>query len=84
MSDSDVTPIKKQTGFELVLDELKLVRGTLKDIANDVLELRSIENRVGKLETRMTKHEIAAHMMPLVFSSLALAATLWMALHSVK
>lgn len=85
-SEEERTPLESPYSLKAVVGKLDSISKAIGDVANDQTAsrpmLESLTREVSHLSSRVTALELSSRWMPLVFSSLAIAISIWGALRS--
>lgn len=81
MSEDDLTPVKRQTNWDLVFERLASTEAAARDAANESIQTRSevagFRQELASFRTRLSAIEAERVWIPIVFSSLAIALSLF-------
>lgn len=83
MDETEVTPAKSQSQWELVFDELTELKVICQRSADNSFNtneaLKGLVSRVERVEKRQDSRDVAWVWAPLIMSSLAFCGMLWLA-----
>ena len=82
--ESERTPLESPYSLKAVMGKLDQIGGTVAHIADDQsasrIMIEGVARDIRNLSSRVTALELSSRWLPLLFSSLALAVSLWSAL----